>query len=117
VLTGITVSAPDDRLDLEAIKQLKVLILWLCDATMTGSSSKWHIGNVIGVNSTFAETASVAPESNSEYSSVEHPRALKIRRVSAFGGSTPLPTPSLKPVPEAGFSNIDPPEFQRPRWS
>jgi hypothetical protein len=71
-----------------------------CDATVAGSMRTWHIRNVIGRNSTFAETASDGLEGNSEYSSVDHLRALKIRRASAFGGSTP--PPGTKPQTRAG---------------
>jgi hypothetical protein len=71
-----------------------------CDATVTGSRRNQYIRSVIGVNSTFTETASGAPNSNSAYSSVDHPRALKIRRASAFGGSTP--PPGTKPQTRAG---------------
>src|SRR6266700_1687243 len=36
-----------------------------CDAPVTGSRRNWHIRNVIGGNSTFAESASDALESKS----------------------------------------------------
>jgi hypothetical protein len=71
-----------------------------CDATVTGSMRTWHIGNVIGRNSTSAESASDGLEGNSAYSSVDDICALKIRRASAFGGSTP--PPGAKPQTRAG---------------
>jgi hypothetical protein len=81
----ITVSAPNEPVVIQGTDFVA------CDATVTGTRRDWHIRNVTGSNSTLPEAASGALRSNPTYSSVDHPRALKIRRASAFGGSTPPP--------------------------
>src|SRR4029077_6158587 len=83
-------------------------ILGACDAVVTGDGRNQYIWKGIVSNSIFSETVSDALRSNYNHWRVAHFYALKIRRPSGLGGSTP--PPGTNPQTLAGR------DFQTP-WS